>query len=79
MSLLKFFSLIWKVVVPQKIKAFGWKCFINIFPTRELLLNRVISFPTSFACIICGFERKSLNHVLFSCSVSSLIWKELAS
>ncbi|XP_058764099.1 uncharacterized protein LOC131637526 [Vicia villosa] len=72
------FGCIWKLEVPQNIKAFGWRCFLNRLPTKDLLLRRGISFANSFACVCCGLERESLNHLLLDCGVSALIWKEIA-
>src|SRR4051812_40785249 len=38
----KAFSLIWKMKVPLKIKAFGWRCFIEKIPTKDSLVHRGI-------------------------------------
>ncbi|XP_058742273.1 uncharacterized protein LOC131614731 [Vicia villosa] len=73
------FSSLWNLVVPQKIKAFGWRCFLNRLHTRDLLLVRGISFSNSIACVCCGLERKSLYHIFLGCGVSALIWKEIIS
>ncbi|XP_058756589.1 uncharacterized protein LOC131629807 [Vicia villosa] len=32
------------VVVPLKVKAFGWRCFLDRLPTRDLLLARGVEF-----------------------------------
>lgn len=73
-----FFKLIWKLDVPQKIKLFGWRCFINRFPTGDHLQLRGISFCFSIDCVCCGMESETLIHILFKCGISSLIWKEVA-
>ncbi|XP_058748663.1 uncharacterized protein LOC131621649 [Vicia villosa] len=75
----KAFNLNWKLDVSHKIKAFGWRCFINRLSTRDLLLIRGISLPSSIVCVLCRTERETLNHILFSCGVFAINWKEVAS
>lgn len=31
------FKLVWKVVVPFKVKTFGWRCFLNILSMKDQL------------------------------------------
>ncbi|XP_058756019.1 uncharacterized protein LOC131629236 [Vicia villosa] len=42
-------KLIWKTVVPQKVKAFGWRCCINRLPTKDLLQVRAFGSGLVFA------------------------------
>lgn len=66
-------------MVPKRIKAFGWRCLLIRLPTRDIFLFRGIHILTINACGICGMQREYMSHILFSCYVSSLVWKNLAS
>ncbi|XP_058742123.1 uncharacterized protein LOC131614573 [Vicia villosa] len=48
-------------------------------PTRDLLLARGIISPSFDSCCLCGLKRESMNHLLFKCTVSSVIWNKIAS
>lgn len=48
-------------------------CLQGIFFFLEEFLSRLL-----LLVLFCGVKRESLNHIFFSCCVSSLIWKELA-
>ncbi|XP_058759651.1 uncharacterized protein LOC131632958 [Vicia villosa] len=72
------FSLIWKLEVPFKIKAFGWRLFRNRLPTREMLVSRGVVLPlvNSF-CIFCGNDTETMHHLFFRCGVVKKIWSEI--
>ncbi|XP_058756337.1 uncharacterized protein LOC131629577 [Vicia villosa] len=72
------FSLIWKLEVPFKIKAFGWRLFRNRLPTREMLVSRGVVLPlvNSF-CIFCGNDMETMHHLFFRCGVVKKIWSEI--
>src|SRR4051812_23579214 len=64
--------------VPQKIKAFGWRCFIERLPTRDALVYRGILPNTSdISCVFCRDVPESMYHSLFLCHVADLVRKEV--
>ncbi|XP_058733672.1 uncharacterized protein LOC131605316 [Vicia villosa] len=79
LQLVSVFSLIWKLMIPIKIKFFGWRCLLDRLPTRDLLLYRGISISSPNVCVFCEMEKESLSHFIFSCRISRLVWKEIAS
>ncbi|XP_058755346.1 uncharacterized protein LOC131628532 [Vicia villosa] len=75
----KAFSLIWKMRVPLKIKAFGWRCFIEKIPTKDLLVRRgILSNFNDISCVFCGANTESTYHLFIGCQVVTLVWKEVA-
>ncbi|XP_058726606.1 uncharacterized protein LOC131597964 [Vicia villosa] len=73
------FGLLWKMDVPFKIKAFGWRLFLNKLPTKDLLANRGISLSyNDLLCILCGCGMEDRNHFFFSCPVVKRVWREMA-
>ncbi|XP_058753518.1 uncharacterized protein LOC131626698 [Vicia villosa] len=79
LHLVRVFSLIWKLVIPNKTKFFGWRCFLDRLPTRDLLLYRGIPISSPNVCVFCETEKESLSHIIFCCRFSRLVWKDLAS
>ncbi|XP_058741725.1 uncharacterized protein LOC131614114 [Vicia villosa] len=74
------YSLVWKVEVPLKVKAFGWRCFKNKIPTKNLLLNRGISLSSSnIGCVFCEETTESSKHLLLDCRKSEAVWNYMAS
>ncbi|XP_058752759.1 uncharacterized protein LOC131625939 [Vicia villosa] len=74
------FGLLWKLEVPFKIKAFGWRLFLNRLPTKDLLLLRGISLPLdNIACSFCGVDLEKCRHTFFVCGVVKRIWNDIAS
>ncbi|XP_058758384.1 uncharacterized protein LOC131631617 [Vicia villosa] len=72
------FKLIWKGDIPNKVKVFVWRCYINRVPTIDLLISREVSIPIGERkCVFCTVCVESLNHTLLECSVASLIWREI--
>ncbi|XP_058778710.1 uncharacterized protein LOC131652768 [Vicia villosa] len=53
--------LLWKMKMPNKIKVFGWRRFINRLPYRDSLVVRGIPISTSdLSCVFCRALFKSL-------------------
>lgn len=69
---------VWKMEVPYKIKVFGWRCFINRLPTRDLLVSRGINSISTINCMYCGINPESSLHSLLECCSSVLVWKDIA-
>ncbi|XP_058742003.1 uncharacterized protein LOC131614437 [Vicia villosa] len=72
-------TLLWHNLVPQKIKSFGWRCFLNRLPIKDLLARRGISLSNSTLCVLCENNQESLLHLLLSCRASYLIWRDMAT
>ncbi|XP_058783505.1 uncharacterized protein LOC131658199 [Vicia villosa] len=73
------YPLIWKVEVPLKIKAFGWRCFKYRIPTKDLLLHRgILSSTSNLGCVFCEDSIESPIHLLLSCRMADEVWKEMA-
>ncbi|XP_058741775.1 uncharacterized protein LOC131614168 [Vicia villosa] len=71
--------LIWKLKVPSKIKAFGWRLFVNRLPTKDLLVNRRIALSLeNTKCVFCGIDPESRGHSFFDCKMVEVVWKEIA-
>ncbi|XP_058776631.1 uncharacterized protein LOC131650953 [Vicia villosa] len=73
------FGFLWKVEVPFKIKAFGWRLFRNKLPTKDLLVTR--GTPLSFDnlnCVLCGNCEENMKHLFFSCLVVKKVWRGVA-
>lgn len=65
-------KLIWKSVITPKIKFFLWNACQNALPTMENLFKRkIVPAPT---CLICKIEPETVEHTLFLCPWTSLIW-----
>ncbi|XP_058778918.1 uncharacterized protein LOC131652934 [Vicia villosa] len=74
------FELLWKLEVPLKIKAFGWRLFRDRLPVKDLLKNRGISIPLDdLKCSFCDNSLESSSHLFFSCLVVKNIWSEIAN
>ncbi|XP_058757153.1 uncharacterized protein LOC131630385 [Vicia villosa] len=74
------FNLIWKAEVPFKIKAFGWRLFVNRLPTKNLLVYRGITFThANLNCVFCDSHVEEADHMFSKCIVIKLVWKEIAS
>ncbi|XP_058726787.1 uncharacterized protein LOC131598185 [Vicia villosa] len=74
------FGILWKMEVPFKIKAFGWRLLHNRLPMKDLLERRGMSFPLNeLKCTFCEYGVESRNHYFFDCWVVKYIWREIAS
>ncbi|XP_058761794.1 uncharacterized protein LOC131635206 [Vicia villosa] len=69
------YSLIWKVDVPLKVKAFGWRCFKYKIPTRNALLIRGIPLSSSnLVCVLCDESNESVPHLLLDWRIAEAVW-----
>jgi hypothetical protein len=68
-------SLIWKLVVPPKVKVFWWRVIHEFLPAKQILHRRHIE-PTAF-CEVCGADAESIKHILMECSVAKVFWREV--
>lgn len=74
------FGLLWELVLPFKIKAFGWRLFHDRLPMKILLVDRGMYFPLDdLYCTFCGIHVEDRDHFFFGCWVVKNIWKGIAS
>ncbi|XP_050255150.1 uncharacterized protein LOC126701050 [Quercus robur] len=67
-----FWSSIWKIKVPRKIKHFIWKACSNSLPTKENLLKRKIVQDS--VCQRCSNGSEDVVHLLWSCDDLREVW-----
>ncbi|KAK5775182.1 hypothetical protein PVK06_043051 [Gossypium arboreum] len=60
-----FFTKLWSLQLPQKIKIHLWKTYRNFLPTFTNLEKRHLS--TSSACLMCSDKWDSVDHILSFC------------
>ncbi|KAL0005891.1 hypothetical protein SO802_013452 [Lithocarpus litseifolius] len=63
---------LWQLRVPSKIKVFGWRACLNIFPSKVNLVRRQILKEDR--CGLCERCPKSVIHALGECSVAQDVW-----
>lgn len=60
--------------VQTKIKAFGWRAFLNRLATKDQLIKRGLFLVNHEGlCVLCLQSEEDLNHLFFDCSVSKKI------
>ncbi|XP_028091616.1 uncharacterized protein LOC114291928 [Camellia sinensis] len=70
--------LIWLKCIPPKVQVFGWFAWKKRLKTKKFLLKLgVINQGISTACVFCGSEGESVNHVLLWCPFVWKIWAEM--
>ncbi|XP_058760910.1 uncharacterized protein LOC131634280 [Vicia villosa] len=73
-------SLIWKMDIPYKIKAFGWRFFVNRLPFKDLLLVRdIVLSPENLKCVFCGIDPENREHSFLKCKGVEVVWREISS
>ncbi|XP_058746485.1 uncharacterized protein LOC131619403 [Vicia villosa] len=71
------FKEMWKAEVPLKVKAFGWRCFLNKIPTKDLLVKRGIILASDVKCVLCEETIETLFHSFFNCRYVETVWMEM--
>lgn len=74
----KALTFVWKTEVPTKIKAFGWRCFIDRLLTKEALAKRGIFPIYNSSFVFCNMTDESLRHLFLNCLYVNLVWKDIA-
>ena len=67
-----FWRCIWKLPLPNKIKAFAWRACRNILPTKANLFSQKITQDD--VCDECGIAMESMAHVLWHCAKAKEVW-----
>uniref|UniRef100_A0A7N2MAB1 Reverse transcriptase zinc-binding domain-containing protein n=1 Tax=Quercus lobata TaxID=97700 RepID=A0A7N2MAB1_QUELO len=70
--LASFWRCIWKLPIPNKIKAFAWRACRNILLTKANLHSRKVT-PDSI-CEECGVTVESSGHVFWHCARAKEVW-----
>ena len=69
----KFWTSIWSLKCPGKVRHFLWKVCKNILPTNLSLWLRKVSKDKR--CGLCGLAESS-GHALWECGMAEAVWKE---
>lgn len=68
----KWWSFLWKLHIPPKIKNFIWRSCLNALPSTDNLWKRKI--VTEPCCCRCKVKPESAVHALFQCKALKKIW-----
>ena len=67
-----FWSSIWKLKVPGKVKHFMWKACSDCLPTKtHLVKRRVLTNPF---CHLCNRAEEDTHHALWGCEAIKQVW-----
>src|SRR4030067_946497 len=69
-----FWSGIWRLKVPPKVKNLLWRMCRGCLPTRVRLQDKGVNFPVD--CVMCDGPLEDLEHVCFLCPFSVQVWQQ---
>lgn len=64
---------LWKLPIKNKLKHFGWKCFHGWLSINSAVKKRRMEIHE--ICRRCGQAKETIEHALFYCLESKLVWK----
>lgn len=67
----------WKASVPQREKAFGWRCVIDRLSLKNLLIRRGIIIDSM--CVLCQVGDGDGYHLYKVCTFSKQAWNDISS
>lgn len=68
------------MLVPVRIKTFGWRGFLNRLATKDQLKKRDLCLSIyEGVCVFCFQSDEDLNHLLFDCSFPKKVWDLMGS
>lgn len=67
-----FWSRIWKLKVPPKVKNLVWRMCRGCLPIRVRLLDKGIQCPTQ--CVNCDSNHEDFKHIFFECPSVVQVW-----
>ncbi|CAJ2655005.1 unnamed protein product [Trifolium pratense] len=70
-----FWSGIWRLKVPPKVKNLLWRICRGCFPTRARLRDKGIQCPSN--CVVCDDNYEDTGHILFDCPLSIRAWRSI--
>ena len=73
----KFWSNLWKLKVPNKVKSFLWRACTNSIPTMQNFLKQKVT--QSYICSFCKVREEFTIHALWSCEKLQPIWNSCFS
>jgi ribonuclease HI len=68
-----YWSGIWRLKVPPKIKNLLWRMCRGCLPTRVRLQDKGVQCPTS--CVSCDGPHEDLAHICFECPFTVQVWR----
>ena len=66
-------TTLWRLKVPPKVRIFWWRALNNFLPTKRELRRRHIEREDH--CEVCGEPGESLYHVALTCTVARQFWR----
>lgn len=67
-----YWSSIWRLKIPPKVKVFFWQVCSECIPTKDLLVKRKVRCDN--LCDLCNEEQESIWHLFVDCSYVKQIW-----
>ena len=69
----KFWTKIWKIQVPHKIRHFTWRACRDVIPTKVNLVRRKVLQDDQ--CEECHLEAENSNHLFWTCKRARDLWE----
>lgn len=69
----RFWSGIWKLKVPPKVKNLVWCICRGYLPTRVRHFDKGVQCPTN--CVSCPSNHEDMSHIFFECPFAIHVWK----
>ncbi|CAL2238951.1 unnamed protein product [Prunus armeniaca] len=69
----RYWSLIWKAIVPAKVKTFWWRVISGILPTKANLAPKKVTIDEE--CMLFGGPTESSIHILRDCPFAICTWR----
>ena len=69
------FKMIWKSIIPHKVKVFAWLVALGRIDTCDVLQKKrpyCVLYPSW--CVLCKREEETIDHLFIHCNFSSRIW-----
>ena len=68
-------KLIWRLLILEKSKIFGWLCSHDKILTAENLVKKGLTSLKQ--CLLCGSAKETIHHLMVGCGYSKLLWNPL--
>ena len=73
-----FYHFIWKILIPNKVRVFGWLLTLKKLNTQDLLQKRqLFLFVSPSWCVNCRNGSESVNHLFLHCSLAQRVWTKI--
>jgi hypothetical protein len=68
-------SFIWKNAAPPRVQMFFWLLLKGRIQCRSNLFRKhIVDSP---ACLICGVDQETLDHLIFQCPIAAQFWSQI--